>query len=379
MPILTRQALYDLVWEKPVRTVAGELGLSDVGLKKVCARFDIPVPHRGYWARLAAGQRVHQSPLPPRAPGMPEVAFGEPQNSYRWPPDPEAELAEPEPVEPAFDETLEAVETRIRKSVGKVSSTQPLTDPHPQLRRLLDKEAERRRKHAANGYSWDTPVFDAPFEQRRLRLINSLFWGLTRVGAKPSLSGQSARATGVSIGGQYINFGIDHPNAKRSRWDEEQVHGGKVDTLRVTIPALDGEGRKSAWSDADGRKLESQLAEIVVMLQLAAEIQYRAGALHSYKYRVESRDKARTELARLREEAARKERERLAEMERQRRDRLLGYARDHRAAEDIRAFISIVSVKAGDVDGVEGWLGWAREVADRLDPLSEMSFLATDV
>lgn len=379
MPILTRQALYDLVWEKPVRTVAGELGLSDVGLKKVCARFDIPVPHRGYWARLAAGQRVHQSPLPPRAPGMPEVAFGEPQNSYRWPPDPEAELAEPEPVEPVFDETLEAVETRIRKSVGKVSSTQPLTDPHPQLRRLLDKEAERRRKHAASGYSWDTPVFDAPFEQRRLRLINSLFWGLTRVGAKPSLSGQAARATGVSIGGQYINFGIDHPNAKRSRWDEEQVHGGKVDTLRVTIPALDGEGRKSAWSDADGRKLESQLTEIVVMLQLAAEIQYRAGALHSYKCRVESRDKARIELARLREEAARKERERLAEMERQRRDRLLGYARDHRAAEDIRAFISIVSVKAGDVDGVEGWLGWAREVADRLDPLSEMSFLATDV
>lgn len=378
MPILTRQALYDLVWEKPVRTVAGELGLSDVGLKKVCARFDIPVPHRGYWARLAAGQRVHQSPLPPRGPGMPEIAFGESHSSYRWPPDPEAELAEPEPVEPAFGETLEAVEVRIRKTVGKVSSTQPLSDPHPQLRRLLDKEAERRRKHAASGYSWDTPVFDAPFEQRRLRIINCLFWGLTRLGAKPSLSGQAARSTGVSIGGQYINFSVDHPNAKRSRWDEEQVHGGKVDTVRLTIPALDGDGRQSAWSDADGRKLESQLTEIVVMLHLAAEVQYRAGALHSYKYRVESREKARIESIRLREEAERKERERLAELERQRRERLLGYARDHRAAEDIRAFLSIVSVRAAGVDGVESWLAWAREIADRLDPLSEMSFITAE-
>ncbi|KAF0183381.1 MAG: hypothetical protein IV086_17995 [Hyphomonadaceae bacterium] len=110
MPTLTRRALYDLVWEKPVRTVAGELGLSDVGLKKVCTRFDIPVPHRGYWAKLAAGQRVHRSPLPPRGPGMPDLAFGETQRSYRWPPDPEAELAEPEPVEPVFEETLDAVE-----------------------------------------------------------------------------------------------------------------------------------------------------------------------------------------------------------------------------------------------------------------------------
>lgn len=43
MPIFTRKALYDLVWTKPVRTVAGELELSDVGLKKICTRFDIPI------------------------------------------------------------------------------------------------------------------------------------------------------------------------------------------------------------------------------------------------------------------------------------------------------------------------------------------------
>lgn len=379
MPTLTRQALYDLVWAKPVRTVAGELGLSDVGLKKTCARFDIPVPHRGYWARLAAGQRVHQTPLPPRGPGMPELAFGDTHNSYRWPPDPAAELAEPEPVEPVFEEPLDVVEARIRKTVGKVSSAQTLADPHPQLRRLVAKDAERRTKHAASGYSWDTPLFDAPFEQRRLRIINSLFWALTRVGAKPSLSGQAARGTSVGVGSQHVHFQIDHPSAKRSRWNEEQVHGGKVDTLRLEIPTLaKEEGRISAWCDVEGKRLESQLTEILVMLHLAAEVQYRNGALHSYKYKLESREKARVELIRLREEAERKERERLAELERQRRERLLGYARDHRAAEDIRAFMAIVEAKAGPQRDVREWIAWSRAVADRLDPLSDMAFLAEE-
>lgn len=80
----------------------------------------------------------------------------------------------------------------------------------------------------------------------------------------------------------------------------------------------------------------------------------------------------------MREEAERKERERLAELKRQRRERLLGYARDHRAAEDMRAFVAVES-KAEARAGVSEWLNWARAVADRLDPLSTMAFLADEL
>lgn len=156
------------------------------------------------------------------------------------------------------------------------------------------------------------------------------------------------------------------------------MHGGKVDTLRLEIPALTDQGRPAVWSDVEGRKLESQLTELVVMLHLAAEAQYRRGALHSYKHTLESREKARVELIRLREEAERKERERLAELERQRRERLLSYARDHRAAEDMRAFMAIVEAKVEAQAGVSEWLNWARAVADRLDPLTTMAFLADE-
>jgi len=53
----SRQALYDLVWSRPVREVAKDFGLSDVALAKRCHALKIPIPKRGYWAKFAAGQR----------------------------------------------------------------------------------------------------------------------------------------------------------------------------------------------------------------------------------------------------------------------------------------------------------------------------------
>src|SRR5262245_4319041 len=52
---LTRQQLCDRVWTTPVHTLAKELGVSDAGIAKLCAPYDIPVPSHGYWARKAAG------------------------------------------------------------------------------------------------------------------------------------------------------------------------------------------------------------------------------------------------------------------------------------------------------------------------------------
>jgi hypothetical protein len=41
-----------------------EVGLSDRGLAKLCARHRIPVPGRGFWARVASGQKIKKAPLP---------------------------------------------------------------------------------------------------------------------------------------------------------------------------------------------------------------------------------------------------------------------------------------------------------------------------
>ena len=60
---ISREELFALVWSKPATEVALELGISDVAVAKLCARLQVPKPRRGYWAKVAAGQRPRQTPL----------------------------------------------------------------------------------------------------------------------------------------------------------------------------------------------------------------------------------------------------------------------------------------------------------------------------
>lgn len=60
---LTRKQLYNLVWKKPATQIAKEYGLSDRGLGKLCERYGIPTPPRGYWAKVVSGQKIKKPPL----------------------------------------------------------------------------------------------------------------------------------------------------------------------------------------------------------------------------------------------------------------------------------------------------------------------------
>jgi len=58
-----RQKLFVEVWATPVTKLAKEYGLSDVGLRKICVSLDVPLPPRGYWAKLAAGKKMPKPEL----------------------------------------------------------------------------------------------------------------------------------------------------------------------------------------------------------------------------------------------------------------------------------------------------------------------------
>lgn len=69
----TREELYELVWATPVVKLAKTLGVSDVAIAKRCRREGVPVPPRGYWARVAAGQNPSRPSLPPKPERRPPV------------------------------------------------------------------------------------------------------------------------------------------------------------------------------------------------------------------------------------------------------------------------------------------------------------------
>lgn len=68
---LSREELYEKVWSQSGIKLSEEFGVSDVAIAKRCKKLDIPRPARGYWAKVEAGRRPKQPPLPP----APEQAF----------------------------------------------------------------------------------------------------------------------------------------------------------------------------------------------------------------------------------------------------------------------------------------------------------------
>ena len=61
---ITREQLYEQVWARPMVQLSKSYGFSDVGLAKLCKRHRVPLPPRGYWAKVQAGQHPARTPLP---------------------------------------------------------------------------------------------------------------------------------------------------------------------------------------------------------------------------------------------------------------------------------------------------------------------------
>jgi hypothetical protein len=61
---LSREHIYDLVWEEPMLRVAEQLGVSSSYMARVCTELRIPRPPRGYWAQLEFGKAPARPSLP---------------------------------------------------------------------------------------------------------------------------------------------------------------------------------------------------------------------------------------------------------------------------------------------------------------------------
>lgn len=76
---LTRIQLYAWAWTEPLSAIAEVVSWSDVGIRKVCKRHDIPTPARGYWRRAEVGLKVVATPLTnPGDDGATEIVVEDP-------------------------------------------------------------------------------------------------------------------------------------------------------------------------------------------------------------------------------------------------------------------------------------------------------------
>lgn len=328
---LSRQELYDLVWSEPMKTLAARIGISDVAFKKACAKADVPTPQRGYWAKKEAGKKTFKPTLPPRAPGMEDelLVGGGGNGGYWYGGWSEAELLGPIPSPPEFPEPLESVRERIVKAVGNVSVPREVSIWNPAVNRLLQDDEERRRKQLASRYPmpWEAPRFDAPLEQRRLHILNTLFIATGRMNGKATIDRREGREIDISFHGKTVHLSLDRPGAPKPDRQGSIWKPSTSTDKRLRLAILPGYGSKEdrrAWQDSEGARIEAKIAEIAVEVVLTAEIQYREGALRQHEWRIERRAELeeRNRQRRIAEERA--ERERLERLEQARIDRLSG-------------------------------------------------------
>jgi hypothetical protein len=374
---LTREELYDLVWSEPMSQLAKKFGLSDVGLAKICRSVLIPVPERGYWAKRQAGKQTTIRPLPPRGLGMSgHLSLDFPESLASNASQDDQDIAPP----PVFPDDIAEITAAVRKMVGKVMVPKTLHSPHKAIAKYLQDDERRREKQRSSppGWPfWDGPIFDTPFERRRLRILNAIFLALARCGMGSSVRGREARETSARVGDASVSFSLDRTTKPRRSGEVSPDERTPSDAkLRLQIASAYGASRpERCWEDKDNVTIEDQLSGIVVALIVAGEEQYRDAARHRYQWRLQEKARCEEEARQRKEEAERRERERQIKLEQERIQRLLGEASAFRQAADIRAFVESVrtantsAIDPLPQDKVEAWAIWAMNEADRIDPV----------
>ncbi len=368
---VSREALYEEVWTTPVTVVAPRYGLSDVGLVKICKRLGVPVPARGYWAKLKAGRPTRKVPLPTLVTGVRDLSGPIPL--------PEREAA-------AYARVREALQqTRERRS--PVSVPAELADPHPLVR--VAAACLKRRD------GWDHPagVRSAPKEvldlqvtrntlDRALRLADTLLKALepsgftARVDAekgKTLLVGDGTTLT-ISIVEQVTRTSHTPTHAEvraRDRYYDSFRAGDRGEypnipqfdwhpTGRLTLTVGSWPTRK--WNDTERSLIDTRLSGIVAAIVGLAEAK-RA------KEEEGERRRRTYEEARTRYEAQVRARN---EEHRQLRSLLRDASRLQRANR-LREFIAAVEDRARHDSELTPeklqWIEWAKAKADWLDPL----------
>lgn len=308
----SRDQLYEAIWSTPCQKLAASLGISDVALAKTCKRLGIPRPSLGYWARVAAGEKLPRVPLPPPQQGQNRlITFDVAANRDR-----RREWA----AMNITSSELEQVAVRLELPDNQVP-LHPLAQKH--LRALeKEKPAEDGLVRIARMDLFQCEIAQASIE-RLCRALDTLIRELEGRGYKFRASTEQYWNLRVVKGDDFMSIRCSEgrENLEREPTPEEKRQPSWTWKLKSTRPTgrFSFEIRTSpclrgrhTWSETERQPLEEVLGII------AEKVDYTFRAYEEERQREVERAKLREEEER-REAERRKEENRRSE-ERQRQD-----------------------------------------------------------
>ena len=150
----TRLELFEQVWVTPMTKLAKNFGCSDVGLRKACVKFEIPLPPQGHWQKLLYGKGFTK-PKISRPKYNPDIEIN-----------PVAVKAakEAHQRDKAIEEALEKSPEQTLKPLSDFSKLHPLTKTIYDRAIRYQQAIEKHRKNGNSRYrSLDD---DMPYEDK---------------------------------------------------------------------------------------------------------------------------------------------------------------------------------------------------------------------
>ncbi|MBO9695200.1 MAG: hypothetical protein J7499_03295 [Sphingopyxis sp.] len=362
---ISRQQIYDLVWQQPMIHVAKGLGLSDQGLAKLCKREQIPRPPQGHWNKLAAGKPVGpKPPLPAGAKGA-DVIVHRRAGSSEPPATPKSQI------------------DQFRAELPDIRVPERLTNPHPLVEERIafrDEEVrEGQTYYDHRSEKWQKVVpFDSA-DRRLLRVLDAVCKSLEARGAivEKNQHGELTARSGQDVIAFQLRYRLKQVKVPITPDDWRWSFKGKNATRLLLEPTGDlifeiknwmPAGFRRNWREGPKHRLEQMISDIVATMLVAFPA---LAARREEREEEERRYRTREEQRREREERQRIDRNRFR--------RLTEHAEAWREASLVRDFAA--ALRNTDLDReavidemtVGQWLDWVDAAIERHDPLSHPS------
>jgi hypothetical protein len=362
---LTREELYEMVWSEAMTKVAARFQMSDVALKKRCIKHRIPMPGRGYWRKVETGTVPKRTALPKL--GNAQTIIFDIQPSVM-----EAEglsgvdqafldyeVAHPINVGPKADRPDAATQAITRDLKGRqpdeygaLRSRSPDTFEvrfHPSSKdrviAIIDALAKACRDRGftfrdgkeGSRYNGHLAIVADDIELRPL-----LEERMRRVPYRMTPQEEARHRRGSFV---YMRTYSYEPTGE----------------LTLKLEGVHSSGFQTTWKDSRNQKIETRLNEVIIGLRVLANHQLQerrkaADRKHRYDLIQEKRAELRRQIAQEREAV----------------EALEFDAKAWSRAQEIRAYIDAVERGCAGQQELEmrrSWITWARQQADRMDPL----------
>ena len=355
--------------------VAEQYGVSDVAIHKICKKLNIPTPPLGYWAKVSAGAKVPQTPLPKtNGPtqitgvktfeGVKEKITGHAKQPLEFLSDTEREKV----LNAVKEIKMPAENAQLHKKIAAYRSI---------VKEWNYKDRKEEGAQRKKDYYYNPPFLAGVISNESLprvyRILDALFRKVESMGGSVNddlslrVRNELVRIE-IAEGQDKVEHVITKQEAqalikyrdekRRSSWASEPqirkydyVFNGR---LRISIR----QGRY--FRDTDNINIESRLGEMLMELYEESEV-------------IRLDREAREEEARKKAEAERRKEERRKRYneEVERTISLENVALDYETACRIRAYAKAVATtcSSGEIDNeTAAWIDWAMKKADWFDP-----------